>query len=166
MTTLTMAAVVIGTATAAVIDVRTRRIPNALTASVAGSGVLLAAQGWHELAPASALLGLALGAALLAPGYLLGATGAGDVKLLAAVGAWVGPALIAHVFLYSAIAGGVLAAIVALRRGRLGVSLRGVAGCLRAPARAQQEFAAADASRRFAYGPAIALATALTVLGF
>ena len=60
-----------------------------------------------------------LGLALMLPGHLFGATGAGDVKLFAAVGALLGPAPIATAFLYTAIAGGVLAVVVALRRRRL-----------------------------------------------
>ncbi len=40
------------------------------------------------------------------PGHVLGATGAGDVKLMAAVGAIVGPAMVVTAFLFTAIAGG------------------------------------------------------------
>ena len=43
------------------------------------------------------------------PGHVLGATGAGDVKFMAAVGAIVGPALVVSAFLFTAVAGGVLA---------------------------------------------------------
>ncbi len=47
------------------------------------------------------------------PGHLFGATGAGDVKLFAAAGALIGPAPIVTAFFYTALAGGVLALIVA-----------------------------------------------------
>ena len=57
----------------------------------------------------NALLGLLLGGALLAIPYLLGGTGAGDVKALAALGALLGPAAIFQMFLYSSLIGGVLA---------------------------------------------------------
>ena len=43
------------------------------------------------------------------PGHVLGATGAGDVKFMAAIGAIVGPALVVSSFLFTALAGGVLA---------------------------------------------------------
>ncbi len=59
------------------------------------------------------------------PGHALGATGAGDVKLMAAVGAIVGPALVLSAFLFTAIAGGVLALIVAMQTPAAGRDARG-----------------------------------------
>ena len=67
------------------------------------------------------------------PGHLLGATGAGDVKLMAAIGAIIGPALVISAFLFSAVAGGVLAVAVALRRRRLAVTLAGTGRLIAAP---------------------------------
>jgi prepilin peptidase CpaA len=72
-------------------DLRTRRIPNVLTLGGAVLGLLLqAALGGLE-GLGSAATGWAVGFMLLLPGYLLGFTGAGDVKLLAAVGTFLGP---------------------------------------------------------------------------
>ena len=68
------------------------------------------------------------GFALMLPGHVLGATGAGDVKLMAAVGAIVGPAVVLKAFLFTAVAGGVLAVAVALRRRRLAATLAGPDG--------------------------------------
>jgi prepilin peptidase CpaA len=149
----------------AAIDLRSRRIPNLLTGSAAALGVLLALTGCVEQRPASALLGCALGGALMLPGYLWGGTGGGDVKLLGAVGAFLGPGLVVKTFLYSAVAGGLLAVAVAWSRGRLGTTVAGAARVMAAPAgsRARLE---PDAARRFAYGPAIAVGTALVALGF
>ena len=48
------------------------------------------------------------------PGHALGATGAGDVKLMAAVGSLLGPLVIVNAVLFTAIAGGVLAVTVAI----------------------------------------------------
>ena len=76
---------------ATVIDIRTRRIPNALTAAMAGVGVGFAATGTSGVSLLASMAGFALGLALMMPGHALGATGAGDVKLMAAVGAMVGP---------------------------------------------------------------------------
>ena len=59
----------------------------------------------------AAPLGFVMGFALMLPGHLLGATGAGDVKLMAAIGALVGPVLMVKAFLFTAIAGGVLAVV-------------------------------------------------------
>ena len=71
------------------------------------------------------------------PGYALGATGAGDVKLMAAVGAIVGPALVVSAFLFTAIAGGVLAVAIAMRRRRLSATLAGTGRLITAPGAAR-----------------------------
>src|SRR5215510_4704581 len=94
---------------ATVVDVRTRRIPNELTATLAGIGVGLAATGVSGVPLWGSVLGFVVGLALMMPGHVLGATGAGDVKLMAAFGAIVGPGLVIKAFLFTAIAGGVLA---------------------------------------------------------
>ena len=67
------------------------------------------------------------------PGHALGATGAGDVKLMAAIGSLVGPVLVVKAFLFTALAGGVLAVVVALRRRRLRETLAGTARMIAAP---------------------------------
>jgi prepilin peptidase CpaA len=82
-------------------DVRERRIPNKIVAGGMLCGLVLqtlAPQGsglfefsWGGLGPWQALLGLAAGLALFMPLHLLRAVGAGDVKLLAMVGTWLGP---------------------------------------------------------------------------
>jgi prepilin peptidase CpaA len=107
-------------------DVSTSRIPNALTFTTAALGLL-----FHVLAPAGAgwshaLLGLIAGLAVFFPMFALGAMGAGDVKLMAAVGAWIGALSILNVALYGSVAGGVLAVIVALRQRYLTQALTNV----------------------------------------
>jgi prepilin peptidase CpaA len=71
-------------------------------------------QGWSF-----ALIGLLAGGAVFFPFFALGGMGAGDVKLMAALGAWLGwqPAL--FIAMYGAAAGGVLAIVVALASGYL-----------------------------------------------
>jgi len=104
---------------ACVFDLRTRRIPNALTlgGAVAAFSYALLALGITGFG--RSLAGWLVGLAIFLPFFLLGGLGAGDVKLQACLGAWLGPAMALHGALYSAIAGGVLALIVALATGYL-----------------------------------------------
>ena len=115
LTNLSVAALVM---TAAVWDVRTRRVPNwlvisglafALLTQCLEHGVLAGSWTW--------LLGTATGLGLFLGIYLLGGMGAGDVKLMGAIGAFVGPFGALHIAFVSFLAGGVLAlAMVLLRR--------------------------------------------------
>ncbi len=90
-------------------DLKTRRIPNYLTFGSALAGLLVQAwlHGWAGLAAGGE--GLALGLGLLIVPYLLGGMGAGDVKALAALGAWLGPSQTLFLFIYMGLAGGLLA---------------------------------------------------------
>lgn len=108
-------------------DVRTRKIPNSLT----GLAFLLAVGVHWGLGGAvgvrSALLGGLIAGLLLFPGWLMGFTGAGDVKLMAAVGAWLGFPGGLKAAAVALIAGGVIAILVAARRGVLVQAVKGAA---------------------------------------
>ena len=156
-----LAAGVVG---ATVIDLRTRRIPNVLTAAIAAVGIGIAAAGLNVVSVGAAALGLVVGLALMLPGHILGATGAGDVKLMAAVGSLMGPTLVIKAVLFTLIAGGVLAVAVALRRRRLALTLAGTARLIAAPGDARSELSVAPPSSRFAYAPAIALGSMIAAL--
>ena len=149
---------------ATVVDLRTRRIPNALTATLAGIGVGFAAAGVSGVPLWASALGFGAGLVLMMPGHVLGATGAGDVKLMAAFGAIVGPGLVIKAFLFTAIAGGVLAVIVAIRRRRLSATLAGTGRLVAGAADTRELLRAAPAASRFAYGPAIAAGTIVAAL--
>jgi prepilin peptidase CpaA len=153
-----------GLAAATVIDLRSRRIPNELTAAMAAAGLGLAASGVSGVTIAASIGGIVLGLLLMLPGYALGATGAGDVKLMGAVGAILGPPLVLWAFVCTSLAGGVLALIVATRRRRLAATLAGTGRLVAAPMAAPREIEAATAARRFAYGPAIAIGSLIAVL--
>jgi prepilin peptidase CpaA len=107
-------------------DLRTRRLPNVLTLGAAGLAVPYAIWSSGPSGAATAVLGWAAGLALFLPLFALGGLGAGDVKLLAAYGAWLGPSGALWTALYAAMAGGVLALVVALFTGYLGRALRNV----------------------------------------
>ena len=153
-----------GAVVAAVVDIRTRRIPNALTAMLAGAGLGLAATGISGVSIPGSMLGLLLGLALMMPGHLLGATGAGDVKLMAALGALVGPTAVLDTFLFTVLAGGVLAVTIALQRRRLTATLAGTRRLITRAPRARQQIRTATAVNRFAYGPAIAAGSVAALL--
>jgi prepilin peptidase CpaA len=154
---LALTVVVAGAGTAAAIDMRTRRVPNALTVSLAGAGVTLAATGIGRIDLLAAVAGGCLGLLLMLPGYLFGATGAGDVKLLAATGTLLGPPDTFRAFMVALIVGGALALIVAVGRGRLRPTLNRSAEFIRTAGRNAPEIEDPQAHNRFAYAPAIAI---------
>jgi Flp pilus assembly protein protease CpaA len=106
---------------AAIVDLRQRRIPNWLTFSLMLGGLCLATAGISpagSFSHSAAGLGLGFGLALIL--YLLGAWGAGDLKLFAGVGAWIGPLPLLFVFALAAIGGMIVALWVSARHGKLG----------------------------------------------
>ena len=153
----------LGLTVAVVTDVRTRRIPNWLTGSIAGAGFGLAVGG-GVVTPMQAALGLLTGLLLMMPGHLIGATGAGDVKLMAAVGTLLGPDLTFRAFLYSAVAGGVFAVAVATRRGILATTLQDASRLVTSPAVVREAIESPARANRFAYGPAIATGTLISMV--
>jgi len=105
-------------------DLRTNRIPNYLTfgTALAGLGYQACLGGWTGLG--EGLVGLGLGFGLLILFYWKGGLGAGDVKALAALGAWLGPWQTLYLFVYMAFSGVLLAIIVLLKRGLLWSKLK------------------------------------------
>lgn len=104
---------------ACVSDVRARRIPNPLVATVLVGG-LLASVALDPVLPGllRSAAGVAVGLLIWLPGWLLRMMGAGDVKLFAAAGAWVGPAGAVNAAIAAAVLGGLLALVwLVLRRG-------------------------------------------------
>jgi prepilin peptidase CpaA len=160
-----LAAIAIGAGSGAVIDLRTRRVPNPLTVTLAAAGIAGAACGISGLTVAASIAGFILGLALMLPGHIVGAMGAGDVKLFAAIGALIGPTHIATAFLYTALAGGVLAVIVAARRRRLLQTMSGAARLVASRAANAADIESPLTDNRFAYAPAIAVGTMLAALG-
>lgn len=105
-------AVIVVALVACMCDVRTRRLPNALTFGAAGAAFAFAlfqgglpALGWS-------VTGWFIAFALFFPFFALGGFGAGDVKLLAALAAWLGGFDAFYLALYTALAGGVMAGVV------------------------------------------------------
>ena len=104
---------------AAVIDGWKLKVPNWITFPLVVSGWIYSTAyfGWEGLG--WSLLGTVVGLALLLPAYAIGGMGAGDVKLLAGVGAWVWATTTLYAFCVSAVVGGVIAVAMVLLATRL-----------------------------------------------
>ncbi|WP_172252010.1 A24 family peptidase [Saccharibacillus deserti] len=89
-------------------DIRTRRIPNRLNLAFAASGLLYQAAVHGLKGILFAFQGCAAGFVVLFILYLLGAVGAGDVKLFAGIGAWTGLLFTAQTLLYSILFAGAI----------------------------------------------------------
>lgn len=111
---------------AGVMDWRSRRIPNWLTVPGLLAGVVAnaVAGGWGG-AKAS-LLGAALGLALLFPFVLLRSLGAGDWKLVGALGAFVGPSQLLTILLITVLVAGLMALGLIVLKGRLRQTARNI----------------------------------------
>ncbi len=152
-------------------DVATRRIPNKLTYSamlVALAG-RIAMQGWHGLE--SAIVGGLFGGGAFLAFFLIHAMGAGDVKLMAAVGCFAGPERTIEIILASAVAGGIFAIIYSLWQGRLRTVLANAGKLIKFHATAGAEVHPSlnlsnPHAARMPYGVAIAAGVLYSVLAF
>jgi prepilin peptidase CpaA len=106
-------------AVAAWTDVRERRIPNWLTATVALAGLAQSLTPFSRITPLEALTGLGVGFALPFLLYAVGGRGAGDVKLLAGIGAWMGFRPVVWVFAAAAIVSLIVALVQCAAQGKL-----------------------------------------------
>ena len=163
---LVVTAVAAVTTIAAVVDIRTRRVPNWLTFGAATFGIAMAMVRLDGVGVAGAFEGLLVGLLLMLPGHVIGKTGAGDVKLLAALGTLLGPKAIVMAFLYSAVAGGGLAVLVAIQRRRLRETLEGTAALVCTGGANAGELERPSTNNRFAYAPAIAVGALIAAFGF
>ncbi len=153
---------------AAIWDIRWRRIPNWLTVTGITLGLALS---WFLDVPGiwASLKGLGLAFAIYFFLYVLRGMGAGDVKLMAAVGATVGMANWLGVFFFTALIGGVVGVLLAITKGRFGATafnLLRIVGSLgrgRAPYKDNPDLdIGSNAALRLPHGVMIALGT----LGF
>jgi prepilin peptidase CpaA len=104
---------------ACVFDLRTRRIPNWLTFGATAVALVFHWATGGASGVAQGLGGWAAGVALLILPYALGGMGAGDVKLIGALGAWLGPGDAFWLAMYTGVAGAVMALIVGAWHGYL-----------------------------------------------
>jgi prepilin peptidase CpaA len=98
-------------------DYRRHRIPNWLVASSTAVGLVAHATLHGSAGISTALSGIGLAFLCMLPLWYMRMMGAGDVKLMAAIGAWVGPNLVLNSMILAALLGGVIALAMMLARG-------------------------------------------------
>jgi len=124
---LAVIAILIVCGVAAVTDIRQRRILNLVTFPAMALGVAINTAAYGRSGLAFALSGLLLGVLLFVVPVAFMGRGAGDLKLLAALGALGGPAFVFWTALWSGALGGVFALVVLINQRRLGTVLAGFA---------------------------------------
>jgi prepilin peptidase CpaA len=148
-------------------DLRNRRIPNWLVLPflAAGIGVSAWLHGWHGIGQSFG--GLLLALVIFGTFFWMGGMGAGDVKLCAAIGAWIGPGQLVVALVMTGIVGGIMVLGWALLHGFLSDLFRGAAdfvfgwkerGMLRSP----EMVLSNPLKRKMPYAPAIAIGTLLS----
>lgn len=150
-------------------DYRWRRIPNWLTvpALLLGIAVNSMARGWPGAK--DSLLGAGLGLLILLPFVALRSLGAGDWKLVGALGAFVGPQHLITVLFATLLIAGVMALILVIWRKRLGQTLRNIGRMLAAMATlhlpGQEVSLDNPESSKIPFAVAVAIAVVLYAVG-
>ncbi len=114
-----IAMAITGVTMASVFDLKIRKIPNWLTFSLIFSGLILNSYDGGWVGFEQSFLGLALGIFCLFLPFTLGGVGAGDVKLLGALGSLLGPVLVFKIILVSAVFGGIFSLFFVIGKKRV-----------------------------------------------
>jgi prepilin peptidase CpaA len=117
---LTTAVALVAALIAAVTDITRFKVYNLLTLPLLVAGLVYHGMMGGPGGLAMSVVGMVLGAAILLVFYVMGGMGAGDVKLMAALGAWLGLPAIFYVFLASALAAGAYALVMMVAYGSTG----------------------------------------------
>lgn len=150
-------------------DLRSRRIPNWLVFPflLAGIVVSFGPLGWHGIGIVQSLEGLGLGMLLFGILAWMGGMGMGDVKLCAAIGAWVGPQQLFLALIITGMVGGIMAIGWAAMGGFLGELFTGTGDLLfgwrKRGMRGNPELTlSSPRARKMPYAPAIAIGTLMS----
>ncbi len=148
-------------------DLRSRRIPNWLVFPFLFAGIVVSGwmHGWHGLG--QSFLGMGLGAVIYGFLFWMGGMGMGDVKLVAAIGAWVGPSQLLLAIVIAGMVGGIMAICWAAFGGFLGELFTGagdlVLGWRKRGQLPHPELVLSNPkTRKMPYAPAIAIGTLLS----
>lgn len=161
-------ALIIGLGLAVLIDVTRHRIPNWLTLGIAFTGLVFQTWTAGGSGLGIGLLGLFIGLFCFLPFHIFGAMGAGDVKLLAGVGAFIGPVNVFVAALMTIMVGGVISTVYIAARGGLRPMIRRYRTMLILLVASKPQYIPPEAGEaaglRFPYALAIACGTALAVI--
>jgi prepilin peptidase CpaA len=154
---------------ATITDIRSRRIPNLLVFPFLAAGLAVSTftHGWHGLG--QSVLGILLATIFMGIFCWLGGMGMGDMKLCAAVGAWIGPEQLGIALVVMGIAGGIMAVVWALWGGFLKESLDGAGdllfGISKRGLRPHETLVLTNPrTRKLPYAPAIAIGVLFSFL--
>jgi prepilin peptidase CpaA len=156
---------VIVLAVATFTDLRSRRIPNWLVLPFLFAGIVVSAwlHGWNGVGQSFG--GLGLGVLIYGFLFWMGGMGAGDVKLAAAIGAWIGPNQLFFALIIAAMAGGIMALCWAARGGFLKELFTGASDLVFAskqPGEQSDIVLSNPLKRKMPYAPAIAIGTLIS----
>lgn len=169
---ITCAVLVPGTLWASWIDYAERRVPNWLNLALLLAGFAVQTACFGATGAWTALLGMLVGFGLLIIPWMMHGMGAGDVKLMAAIGAWLGPMLTFYSFAVGAVVGGIAAVVMILSTGRLRMASANLAVILHKCSSSRTMFTEYGGAKTFGetsqllpYGVPLTAGT-LLVLGF
>jgi prepilin peptidase CpaA len=150
-------------------DLRSRRIPNWLVLPFLAVGLIVSVvpKSWHGIGIVPSLEGTGLGLLLFGVLAFMGGMGMGDVKLCAAIGAWIGPRQMFAALVLTGIAGGIMAVVWAISGGFMGELFSGTGDLVfgwkkREKSTASKYTLANPHARKMPYAPAIAVGTLIS----
>ena len=149
-----------------IFDLLTKRIPNWWTFPAMAIGLIAQTYLRSGAGALDSSLAIIVALFLYLPIYVVGAMGAGDIKLLMAIGAWTNPRFVFCVAIIAVFIGGSYALIDVLWNRRLGAMVENVKRLfwVLVPTGLPRERLDIDRTRKFSFGAAIALAVPGTIL--
>jgi prepilin peptidase CpaA len=161
--------ILIAVMVATVTDLHSRRIPNWIVFPLLFGGIAVSIFGDTSVTFGQSMAGFSVGLGIAGALWWLGGLGAGDMKLVAAIGAWIGPDQLLVALLVTGLFGGVMAVLWALCYRRLIECVRGTGELFstwRTGIRPQAQFTLANPAKlKMPYAPAIAVGTILSFFG-